>query len=141
MIMTFSKRLQEVMNEKGVTKYRVAKDLHMSATTLSNYLKSKTKPDVTKLEVMSRMLGVNRKWLLTGEGEKYRSEKTNIEENSENFSVRDNDGSMVRYLIGIIDKQASSLKARDEEINKLMKINEILFGNLTVLLDKLISKL
>ncbi len=141
MIMTFSKRLQEVMNEKGVTKYRVAKDLHMSATTLSNYLKSKTKPDVTKLEVMSRMLGVNRKWLLTGEGEKYRSEKTNIEENSENFSVRDNDGSMVRYLIGIIDKQASSLKARDEEINKLMKINEILFGKLTVLLDKLISKL
>ena len=141
MIMTFSKTLQEVMNEKGVTKYRVAKDLHMSATTLSNYLKSKTKPDVTKLEVMSRMLGVNRKWLLTGEGEKYRSEKTNIEENSENFSVRDNDGSMVRYLIGIIDKQASSLKARDEEINKLMKINEILFGKLTVLLDKLISKL
>ena len=141
MIMTFSKRLQEVMNEKGVTKYRVAKDLHMSATTLSNYLKSKTKPDVTKLEVMSRMFGVNRKWLLTGEGEKYRSEKTNIEENSENFSVRDNDGSMVRYLIGIIDKQASSLKARDEEINKLMKINEILFGKLTVLLDKLISKL
>ena len=141
MIMTFSKRLQEVMNEKGVTKYRVAKDLHMSATTLSNYLKSKTKPDVTKLEVMSRLLGVNRKWLLTGVGEKYRSEKTNIEENSENFSVRDNDGSMVRYLIGIIDKQASSLKARDEEINKLMKINEILFGKLTVLLDKLISKL
>ena len=46
--MSFSERLQEVMNEKGYTKYRVAKALNMSATTISNYLNNKTKPDTTK---------------------------------------------------------------------------------------------
>ncbi len=70
--MSFSERLQKVMDEQGYTKYKVAKALHMSATTISNYLKNKTKPDTTKLEVMSRLLGVNRRWLLTGEGDKYR---------------------------------------------------------------------
>lgn len=43
--MSFSERLQKVMDEKGYTKYKVAKSLHMSATTISNYLKNKTKPD------------------------------------------------------------------------------------------------
>lgn len=51
--MSFSERLQKVMDEKGYTKYKVAKSLHMSATTISNYLKNKTKPDTTKLEVIT----------------------------------------------------------------------------------------
>ena len=33
--MSFSERLQKVMDEKGYTKYKVAKSLHMSATTIS----------------------------------------------------------------------------------------------------------
>ncbi len=37
--MSFSERLQKVMDEQGYTKYKVAKALHMSATTISNYLK------------------------------------------------------------------------------------------------------
>ena len=69
--MSFSERLQKVMDEQWYTKYKVAKALHMSATTISNYLKNKTKPDTTKLEVMSRFLGVNRRCLLTGDVVKY----------------------------------------------------------------------
>ena len=83
--MSFSERLQKVMDEKGYTKYKVAKSLHMSATTISNYLKNKTKPDTTKLEVMSLLLGVNRRWLLTGEGEKYRKENVVTEQLTEIF--------------------------------------------------------
>lgn len=64
------------MNEKGYTKYRVAKALNMSATTISNYLNNKTKPDTTKLEVLSLLLGVNRNWLVAGEGEKFRGVAT-----------------------------------------------------------------
>ena len=107
--MSFPERLQQVMDEKGFTKYKVAKALRMSATTISNYLKSKTKPDITKLEVMSSLLGVNRQWLLTGEGEKYRKEHVVTEEISGNLSARENDELTVRYLAGTVDKQASSL--------------------------------
>ena len=129
--MSFSERLQKVMDEQGYTKYKVAKALHMSATTISNYLKNKTKPDTTKLEVMSRLLGVNRRWLLTGEGDKYRKGNAAMTETSGDLSVRDND----------VDKQASSLQARDEEVRKLMTMNEVLLGKLTILLEKLFEKL
>ncbi len=139
--MSFPERLQQVMDEKGFTKYKVAKALRMSATTISNYLKSKTKPDITKLEVMSSLLGVNRQWLLTGEGEKYRKEHVVAEEISGNLSVRENDELTVRYLAGTVDKQASSLQARDEEIRKLMAMHEALLEKLTVLVEKLFEKL
>ena len=136
--MSFSERLQKVMDEQGYTKYKVAKALHMSATTISNYLKNKTKPDTTKLEVMSRLLGVNRRWLLTGEGDKYRKGNAAKTETSGDLSVRDNDELTVRHLV---DKQASSLQARDEEVKKLMTMNEVLLGKLTILLEKLFEKL
>ena len=139
--MSFPERLQQVMDEKGFTKYKVAKALRMSATTISNYLKSKTKPDITILEVMSSLLGVNRQWLLTGEGEKYRKEHVVTEEISGNLSVRENDELTVRYLAGTVDKQASSLQARDEEIRKLMAMHEALLEKLTVLVEKLFEKL
>ena len=139
--MSFPERLQQVMDEKGFTKYKVAKALRMSATTISNYLKSKTKPDITKLEVMTSLLGVNRQWLLTGEGEKYRKEHVVTEEISGNLSVRENDELTVRYLAGTVDKQASSLQARDEEIRKLMAMHEALLEKLTVLVEKLFEKL
>lgn len=139
--MSFPERLQQVMDEKGFTKYKVAKALRMSATTISNYLKSKTRPDITKLEVMSSLLGVNRQWLLTGEGEKYRKEYVVAEETSGSLFVRENDELTVRYLAGTVDKQASSLQARDEEIRKLMAMHEALLEKLTVLVEKLFEKL
>ena len=139
--MSFPERLQQVMDEKGYTKYKVAKALRMSATTISNYLKSKTRPDITKLEVMSSLLGVNRQWLLTGEGEKYRKEYVVAEETSGSLFVRENDELTVRYLAGTVDKQASSLQARDEEIRKLMAMHEALLEKLTVLVEKLFEKL
>ena len=139
--MSFSERLQKVMDEQGYTKYKVAKALHMSATTISNYLKNKTKPDTTKLEVMSRLLGVNRRWLLKAEGDKYRKGDTATAETSRDLSVRDNDELTVRHLVEIVGKQASSLQARDEEVRKLMTMNEVLLGKLTILLEKLFEKL
>ena len=129
------------MDEKGYTKYKVAKSLHMSATTISNYLKNKTKPDTTKLEVMSLLLGVNRRWLLTGEGDKYRKGDTATAETSRDLSVRDNDELTVRHLVEIVGKQASSLQARDEEIRKLITMHEVLLGKLTALVEKLFEKL
>ena len=115
--MSFSERLQEVMNEKGYTKYRVAKALNMSATTISNYLNNKTKPDTTKLEVLSHLLGVNRNWLVSGEGEKYRKVVAVDDDSLGGDSVGEDDSVMTRHLVAIVDKQASSLKAKDEPVS------------------------
>ncbi|BEI58819.1 hypothetical protein Bfae18676_37940 [Butyricimonas faecihominis] len=55
--------------------------------------------------------------------------------------MRDNDELTVRHLVEIVGKQASSLQARDEEVRKLMTMNEVLLGKLTILLEKLFEKL
>ncbi|MEY8590628.1 helix-turn-helix domain-containing protein [Butyricimonas hominis] len=138
--MSFSERLQEVMNEKGYTKYRVAKALNMSATTISNYLNNKTKPDTTKLEVLSHLLGVNRNWLVSGEGEKYRKVVAVDDDSLGGDSVGEDDSVMTRHLVAIVDKQASSLKAKDEQMTMLLATNELLLRKLASLLEKLLEK-
>ena len=138
--MSFSERLQEVMNEKGYTKYRVAKALNMSATTISNYLNNKTKPDTTKLEVLSHLLGVNRNWLGSGEGEKYRKVVAVDDDSLGVDSVGEDDSVMTRHLVAIVDKQASSLKAKDEQMTMLLATNELLLRKLASLLEKLLEK-
>ena len=138
--MSFSERLQEVMNEKGYTKYRVAKALNMSATTISNYLNNKTKPDTTKLEVLSHLLGVNRNWLVSGEGEKSRKVVAVDDDSLGVYSVGEDDSVMTRHLVAIVDKQASSLKAKDEQMTMLLATNELLLRKLASLLEKLLEK-
>ncbi|WP_303179854.1 helix-turn-helix domain-containing protein [uncultured Butyricimonas sp.] len=138
--MSFSERLQEVMNEKGYTKYRVAKALNMSATTISNYLNNKTKPDTTKLEVLSHLLGVNRNWLVSGEGEKYRKVVAVDDDSLGVDSVGEDDSIMTRHLVAIVDKQASSLKAKDEQMTMLLATNELLLRKFASLLEKLLEK-
>ena len=139
--MSFSERLLEVMKEKGYTKYRVAKDLNMSATTISNYLNNKTKPDTTKLEVLSRLLGVNRIWLLTGDGEKCRGDVIGEDSCSPVRSVKEDDSELTRHLVEIMDKQASSLKSKDDQVSMLISTNELLLRKITPLLERLMEKL
>ena len=120
--MGFSERLKEVMDEKGYTNYRVAKELNLSATTLSNYLNERTKPDITKLEVISRYLGVNRKWLISGEGEQERlvAEDGKPEE----------DENTVNRLLNLLEKHTDSIREKDQQISQLINTAELLISKL-----------
>ena len=44
-------RLQEYLETRKISKYRIAHDLNLSASTISNYLTGKTKPDGIKWEL------------------------------------------------------------------------------------------
>lgn len=57
------------MEAKGITAYRLAKDVGISQSSIANYINNTTKPDTTKLDVICNYLGVSKEWLLTGEGE------------------------------------------------------------------------
>lgn len=61
-------RLKQAIAIKGYSHYKIAKELNISATTISNYLTGKIrKPDNTKLKAICRLLGINLNWLLTGQ--------------------------------------------------------------------------
>ncbi|WP_251620711.1 helix-turn-helix domain-containing protein [Odoribacter lunatus] len=116
--MEFPERLQSIIEERQISKYKIAKSIDISASTVSNYLKGKTKPDSTKLTVLSRLLGVNKEWLQSGEGSKY-----SVEEDEVNYSklLYDPEGKHVNEkLILILDRLTESMRERDQQISMLI---------------------
>ena len=63
---TFSTRLMRVLIELNWTNYRLAKECGFSKSSVSNWLKNKVKPDDSKLEVIAKVTGINKKWLKEG---------------------------------------------------------------------------
>ena len=51
-------RFEEILREKGITSYRVAKDLEISPMTLSDWKHDKSKPKLEKMIKISEYLGV-----------------------------------------------------------------------------------
>ena len=56
--MNFAQRLQEVMKEKQITKYRLAKELGVHQTTVKNWIDEKTIPKFDMAEKIANVLGV-----------------------------------------------------------------------------------
>lgn len=119
--MGFPERLQSIIEEQGISKYRIAKAIDISASTVSNYIKGKTKPDSTKLAVLSKLLGVNKNWLQTGEGTKYIVEEPEIAYRQASAEI--NERQMIQKLLNLLDRQYDSLREKDMQITQL--INKI----------------
>lgn len=134
--MDFPERLAQVLKEKGYTNYRIAKELGISPSTLANYVNGKTRPDMAKLEAISVRLGVSRNWLLTGSGEKTRHTLRGDHGGVASEMAEPGDVP-VGKLITIIDKQADSIRERDEQITQLIRTTGTLVDKITPLLERL----
>lgn len=69
--MGLNKRLQELIEEEGVTQYELAEKLQVPQSTISRIINSiTTKPSERVLNALAYHFNVNPEWLQTGEGEK-----------------------------------------------------------------------
>lgn len=64
-------RLSEVMEEKKVTAFRLEKDKVARQATVGRWLRGVSTPYENTIQPVADYLGVNAKWLLTGESRKY----------------------------------------------------------------------
>lgn len=67
----FGRRLEQLMKDYDVSNYKLAKDLTISKTTVSNYISGDTKPNSTIIDQICLYFRVNKDWIIYGEGEKY----------------------------------------------------------------------
>lgn len=67
--MTSGERLYKAMIKNGFTKNSLAVKCGCHPTTINNWINNITKPDNLKLDIVSRILNVNKEWILTGIGE------------------------------------------------------------------------
>lgn len=65
----FKDRLDKALGHLGLSNYKIAKDLNISKSTISNYLKGKSSPNSTIMDVLADYLeekGISRDWLISG---------------------------------------------------------------------------
>lgn len=65
--MQFANILSKLMEKKGVTNYRLSKDIDCAPTTIANWLNGKTVPASDKMQVLAGYFGVSVDYLMTGD--------------------------------------------------------------------------
>lgn len=62
--MHFGTRIQNLLNEQGITQRKLAADLHLNPNTVNGYIKNRRFPDCITLSQIARYLGTNVDYLL-----------------------------------------------------------------------------
>lgn len=110
---SFAKRLKELMEENNETTYSVAEVVHLTAATISRYMKGEMAPKITTVEVLARHFNVNPAWLL---GYDVPRELENINKSNsveiENPDIR----AIARAGKNMTPKQAAELKSLAERL-------------------------
>ncbi|MCL2649669.1 MAG: helix-turn-helix domain-containing protein [Candidatus Azobacteroides sp.] len=64
----FRDRLTRVIEERGISKYQIAKETRITEATLSNYCNGKGKPSPSIVMQLANFLDVDFNWLINGTG-------------------------------------------------------------------------
>ena len=121
-------RLQEYLETRKISKYRIAHDL------ISNYLTGKTKPDGIKWELFRNYLGISEEWIRTGQNmvstpHDETSPKKTPAPNSVEAAVEE-----IRLMFQTRDDQYMNLH---KDLEKLFRMQQELLTTLSALLPKL----
>lgn len=109
--MSFSQGLKEAMKKKGVTAYRLSKDLGVHQTTISNWLNGKSTPKAQMLEKIADYFAVTVDQLLF------------------NQSVVDNIKRFTNFVLGARNSTSDDLDEETKEFND--KIYKLLLSDST----------
>ena len=116
----FRDRLTRVIEERGISKYQIAKETRITEATLSNYCNGKGKPSPSIVMQLANFLDVDFDWLINGTGDE---ENTRILSDSKpeylilgkNKFTSKNSSVVIAHLEKQIDE-------KDKLINKLTSI-------------------
>lgn len=70
--MTIGERMRDARKAKGLTQATLAEKVRLKRNTIANYETNNIEPSERSVFDICAVLGINEKWLLTGEGEMLR---------------------------------------------------------------------
>lgn len=115
--MDISEKIQQLMDEKQITAYRLAKDTGVSYTGLTKILSNQTKnPQIDSLQLIASFFGKSLNYFNDSED----STSSDVPDNKRDFKKMLKDDSEVMY-------DGITLDAEDKE--KIMKIMEVVLGD------------
>jgi len=75
-ILSINKRIVDVLEFYGVTRYKASHDTGISEQVLLNIYKGNNKPSLETIEKIVKVYNVNANWLISGEGNMLNNSKT-----------------------------------------------------------------
>ena len=86
-------RKKKILEERGLTAYKVSKDTGIAQTSFSDWKKGKSKPSAEKIKILSDYLGVSLEYLLGG------NEEAGLDNNLEPISGFDSAEDAVKFIL------------------------------------------
>ena len=86
-------RLKKILEERGLTAYKVSKDTGIEQTSFSDWKKGNSKPSVEKIKILSDYLGVSLEYLLGG------NEETGLDNNLKPISGFNSAEDAVKFIL------------------------------------------
>jgi SOS-response transcriptional repressor LexA len=85
--MSLGQRLQQLLQEMGLTQTALAKELETSNVVVNRYINNRTNPDYNFLHKLALNYKVNINWLLTGQGAMFGEEQVKMVAGKEYFNL------------------------------------------------------
>jgi transcriptional regulator with XRE-family HTH domain len=113
-VSSFSSRLEAILEHLGITAYKMAKDMGVTAAAIGNFRAGKSNPSfdfVEKLLICYPMINAN--WLIVNKGEMLTDPKMKVNDKPQRLEL-------VASQKEIIALQAENIRMKDEKIKELM---------------------
>ena len=118
----FKDRLTRVIEERGISKYQIAKETKITEATLSNYCNGKGKPSPSIVMQLANFLEVNFDWLIDGIGEEDEEDKQIVSDSKPEFLLLGKNKFTSKSSSVIIAHLEKQIDEKDKLINKLTSI-------------------
>lgn len=140
---SIGERLTYVINTKGLNANKISILSKIHATTVNNYMKNKGKPDLLKLEKISKIIGVNYDWLITGDDSVgIFNEHPSIEEKKITFTTEYTTDTLLNIIYeqkNIIAELKEQLSFYKESIESMKNHNNITISQINDI-HKIVTK-
>lgn len=114
---TIGERIRDARKEKKYTQKALAQELQLSGNYVYLIEAGKENPSPRTVRDIAKVLGVNEKWIITGEGEMNDPDALEKEANSYIESLFDKDYPFRDLIISIM-KTYNELEPKDKEVAK-----------------------
>jgi len=119
----FRDRLIRAIEEKGISKYQIAKETRITEATLSNYCNGKGKPSPSIVMQLATFLDVDFDWLLNGVGDD-ENKKLIFSDPGAKYLILGKKKFPDKSAVAVISHLEKQLNEKDKLIGKLTSIIE-----------------
>ena len=117
----FRDRLTRVIEERGISKYQIAKETRITEATLSNYCNGKGKPSPSIVMQLANFLDVDFDWLLNGTGDE-RDDRRILSDSNPEYIILGKNKFTSKNSSVVIAHLEKQIGEKDKLINKLTSI-------------------